>query len=1040
MRRKAIAVAGVLGLAALVAWLVLRGGSEPDQANAGLSDDQIVAKRRTARRSGQVDLRPAAVTGRVVDADTDAGIAGAVVSLTERSLDGGARGRPGESPEPLTAITDDRGQFRIGDLRPGRYSLAATAADHAPALLDPVDLAPGDERGGVVLRLGRGGHALTGAVTDIGGGPVAGALVRAKRSFEGSITALFRAPFTTTTDDAGRYALQLADGEYEVTAQHVDYVAEEATIEIRGGPREEDFRLVPGGVIEGKVVAREGGEPVAGALVTEAQEQMMLSGVAVGARAAITDDQGRFTLRGLESGAIQLQAIGRGYTTREPTLVELGIGEHVDDVVIYADKAYTVSGFVVDKDDRSRAVPGVLVGAYNLKPGALLMATDPSAEDGYFEILGVPPGSYFVGAIGEQRVPTVIGPSITIEDRDIDDVVVELDIGATVSGRVEPPMVADISVSFDMQSAGLDFAPMISAMISQTRSDESGRFELRGIARGRYSIVARADDGREGETPVQIADADVADLVIRLAERARVSGIVVDAAGAPLANARVSITPKKQAESFKLGARMIGEGGALTHRDGRFEERGLPPGTHQVKVLFGDNELAWAGGDRAPADPKQPIEIDIEGTTPITGLRLVVEARNKQIRGLVIGPDGAPAQDAWVTARYWDAESAKAKAKAEKDEKDDDDKDAQRRERWRRWAPSESPVLTGDDGRFAIDNLRDGNYDLDAEGARGAASGRLEAVRVGADVVIRMQSLASVGGVVRRGGNPVEQYSVSLQGPTSRRRAVANRDGRYEFLRVEPGSYEVAVTAADGRASAKIDVAPDRRAERDLELVDYSRVTGVVVDAQTGKPMAGYAVMAYSEGGDPTDMLDLFVGGGPKTDRDGRFQVGRLGAGEGTLMVLDGDRNALAPLASKKFVVGPGQELDLGTIHGSTAGVVPRDERGELGLVVTAATWKARPGASRGDGSEPPAGTPADAEFLWVSEIEPKAPAAEAGLEVGDRIVAIDGLDLATVGNELAQQMLSSLRTRAGESRTVAYERAGRRSTATIEARPLPPG
>ncbi len=1069
MNRKVILLAALLA-AVVGVWLLVRSRGEHGTKGKQRTDEEILAQRRDDRQRGKVDTRPSSVAGSVIDLDTGKGIAGALVSITERSLDGGARGQPGVSPEPITAVTDAAGAFRVDSLTAGRYSLAATAPGYTPDLIDPVDLAPGEERSDVALRLRKGGNALSGTITDIGGGPIAGAHIRARRGFEGSIIAMFRAPFTTTSDSNGRYSIQLLDGSYEVSVSHGDYVETKRNIEIHGEPRVEHFRLVPGGVIEGKVIARATGEPVPGALVTEANEELRISGVALEG-AVRTDDQGRFMLRGLSSGAIQLQAVGRGFSTQEPTLVELGIGEHATDVVIYVDPAFTISGFVVNKRDREKAISGVIVGAYNIKPGAVLLSTDPTADDGYFEILGVPPGNYVVGALGEQRVPTIVGPSVTIKDRDVEDVLIELDDGVIVSGRVEPAGVAEISVSVGAEAFSLNFAPMVSAALARTTSDETGQFELRGLAKGEFKLRAETASGREGSAAIVIGDSDVRDVLIRLEERAAVSGVVVDASGAPVQNASVQISPKKAGE-MRIGPEMWNNTGALTRADGTFEELGFEPGTHEVSVEINRQTLAWAAPGQA-AEPNRPLEIEIVGTTPIIGLRLVVEARNKQLRGVVLQPDGSPAADAWVTARYWSAQDWERRMKkiagagagggGEPEASDDPDKPGERtmtvtvsvggdetgasaetsdsknwKDRARRNTPGEEPVLTGEDGRFTIGGLREGNYDLEATTARGSASGRVEDVHVGSDVVIRMDSLATVKGVVRRGGEPVTQYSAVLEGPIHRRRAVANPEGRFEFGRVEPGSYALRVTADDGRAGTTIAVKPNATVEQNLDLVDYGSVTGTVVDAQTGKPMSGYPVMAFNEGGDMSEMFNLFTGGGPRTDKEGRFRIGHLGAGKGALIVMDGDRNAMAPLATKDFELRDGQELDLGTLQAASADTVPRAERGDYGLVASVATWKERPGLRGKDKTALPAGIEADTQLLWVGEVTADRPAAEAGLEVGDRIVAIDGIDMATAGASLGPTLLSSLRTRAGDTRTIVYERAGKQTTATLTAERLP--
>ncbi len=280
-----------------------------------LADDQVLAQRRASRIAGGVDSRPASVGGRVVARKDGRGVAGAIISVTERSFDGGARGRPGASPEPLVVRSDSEGRWSLNKLPAGRYSVSATARGFAPALVDPVDLSPGDERRDIEFRLRQGGHRLSGIVTDIGGGPVSGALVRARSRKMGDLKSIIAAPFTTRTGDDGRYELALEDGKYGLEIRHLDYRRTRRQTEIRGGPRVEDFKLSPGGVIEGLVLRQSDDSTVEGAMVTLAQGGFTLTGITEGA-IAVSDAEGRFMLRGLDDGALLLQAVGRGVSTR----------------------------------------------------------------------------------------------------------------------------------------------------------------------------------------------------------------------------------------------------------------------------------------------------------------------------------------------------------------------------------------------------------------------------------------------------------------------------------------------------------------------------------------------------------------------------------------------------------------------------------------------------------------------------------------------------------------------------------------------------
>ena len=1069
MRRNATIIAIVVALIGLV-YLLWPSPPSPSAAVDDSTPPATLAERRAARLAGDIDASPATVSGRVTEVD-GRGIGGAIVSVAKRNLNRHERNRPGASPEPIVAVTKADGRWRIGELAPGRYTVAASAADHLPGIIDPLVVNAGEQREDVVLVLKKGGNTLRGTVVDVGGGAISGALVRATSITEGSVFSIFRAPYTALTDDRGEYGLNLADGQYWLEVFHLDYVTADRLTEVRGGDRSEDFTLTPGAIIYGQVRSRNGDKPVAGAIVTY-RAQLGARGfdlAGLGLDTATSDGDGKFVLRGLANGTLSLTAFGRGFASREPTEVELGIGEHVTGVVVYVDTAFTISGFVVSKQDPNQAIDGVLVGAYNFS-GAIHLAGDSTAADGYFEILGVQPGGYIVGAAGENRVLSIMGTNVTVEDKDVDDVVVELDSGVTLAGRVEPAMVARVSLELDTESIGMsNFVQAISAVAIRGKSAEDGTFVLRGVPAGSYSLAATGADGSEGKLALVIDTADQEGLVVDLEPRAYLAGTVVDSTGKPLSGLHVQARPADQErQRFNLDAMIFG-GRGLSGEDGGYRVEGLAAGTVVVTVSDDRGALAWAD-DEHKDNPYQPIEVTIEGTTPVTGLRLVVEALGQQIQGVVISSAGEPVADAWVTAQcQWQRKRESGeKQPAAADDGDDksngegkrsvtvsvgsggtdvdsedgeSDRDSQRQQRRRQWWPKEKPVLTGPDGRFTITNLREDSYNLEAEGLKGTERGSLDDVATGGDVVITMTPLAGMTGLVKNRGDAVTDYLVRAEGPTPRRTHVVNEKGRYRLTRLDPGSYSVSIIAAAGRATQKVEVEANRTTDHDFDLISWSSIRGVVKNAATGAPMDELAVIAFAEeGSDYGQMaMDIMSGDGPTTDSEGRFYVGRLGAGKGTLLIVDGDQAGFQIVASKEFVLEPGQELDLGELLGQSVNTIPKEERGEVGMTMTTATWSGRPVGADGDPTAAiPAELTAETEYLWVSEVVADGPAAAAGVEVGDRLVAIAGADVAMVGPRVAEQLLAPRRVRAGQPINLVIDRDGRSDTLTITPRPLP--
>ena len=1074
MRRRNLAIAAAgAALAVVLAWILWPSGQQG--AGSEKKGAAGVARQRAARRNGTADRRPAGIAGRVVD-DKGQPIAGAVVSIAMRNLSRGERAEAGAAPEPLTATTGRDGRWSANNLTPGRYTVAAAARGHLPATIDPLVLGAAEQRTGVDFALRTGGHTLSGTVSDIGGGPIAGALVRATSTGDGNLFHLFRAPFTAMTDADGRYQLTLADSSYLLEAIHVDYVSMDRFSEVRGGDRTEDFVLTPGAVVQGQVRLRATDEPVAGATVSQGLGENfdLESG---GLSGAVTDSEGRFVLRGLKSGTIELTAFGPGYASREPAEVEVGIAEEVTGVVILVDKAYSITGFVVDKRDKNKGIDGVLVGAYNFN-GQVHLARDSSAEDGFFEIHGVQNGTFMIGAAGEERVVSIMGQQVTVKDADVNDVIIELEAGATLSGRVDPPSAARIGLDVDPESIGLGtIASAVGAVAATCRAGEDGSFSLRGVPAGKFTLVAQADDGSEGRIEVQVSESDQSGLLVKLEGRAHLAGVVVDAAGRPVEGVTVQAEADKGQNGILAGmSQLWGRGRGVTRKDGSFEVRGLASGKHTVSVEDRDGRplhLVGDGGKRSKTS-KSEMEVTIEGATPVTGLRLVVEVRDRVIRGLVLGTDGQPVADAWVTARVHDftpawmakAEKAKEARKAESGDKGEEsgaedthtvtvsvgssgskvesskegggkeeDKEAERRQQ-RRWAPAESPVLTMADGRFEIRGLSDTAYDLEVEGQKGTARGLTENVKPGADVTIRLEPLAGIRGKVTRAGQPVASYMVEAEGPSSRKTVVNDPSGEYRLGRLDPGLYKVSVIAPEGRSSAEVKVAASQTARRDMTLVPYGSVRGVLVDALTGKPMANLPVLAFAEEGDVGSLaMSVLTGDGPRTDAEGRFRVDRLGTGDGTLVAFDGDKTAFDIVAQKKFKLSPGQDLDLGTLQGHDSATVPKEQRGELGMTVSAATWADRPRAPGVEVGDPPAGVEGSSEHLWVASVEAGGPAAAAGVKLGDRIDAIAGVPVSQVGADLAEGMLGPRQVRVGQPVAMVVEHDGKKNAVSITPR-----
>ena len=413
--------------------------------------------------------RGAAVTGRVVDDFGDPVFAR--VRLT---------GPEGER----TIETDPLGEFRLGSLAAGRYSVSVAALGQPMAVEAQqgatVDLAAGDEADlllrGDGPRFGppvaydaaqRGNPLGTGVIrgTIIGptGLPVGGAAVSLGFNGSGAGSAI--------TDASGRYeftALPRGVFGIGVTKFNPRLIANAATrVSLRDGQVLDDVTIVlprPGSLAG--VVRDEYGEPVEGVIV-ELWKRQMGAGrtvpVPVGSpmTRARTDDRGRYRLLAVAGPSFVVASAAPSTTSHthgathdgsrtyypgttsigDAVTVEGRAGVDLDAIDIrYATHVPgRIRGFAVDADGRPLTEPVRLTESH--RAGAAVQAARTAAvgPDGLFGFTNVPGGEYVLQAMvrgaGGQASEVAVAYT-TVGDGEAAPVVLRTTPGTTLSGRI----------------------------------------------------------------------------------------------------------------------------------------------------------------------------------------------------------------------------------------------------------------------------------------------------------------------------------------------------------------------------------------------------------------------------------------------------------------------------------------------------------------------------------------------------------------------------------------------------------------------------
>ncbi|MCB9573019.1 MAG: carboxypeptidase regulatory-like domain-containing protein [Kofleriaceae bacterium] len=493
---------------------------------------------------------------------------------------------------------------------------------------------------------------MRGTVSDATGGTIDGALIVLAPE-EGILRADGRRAVAAVTGADGAFAVGVVPGRYRLTASHPEYVDDVRSLEIGPGGATVDVALVPGGVVEGTVRDRASGAPVAGARVGYSREVVRagpMGGAAAEARGrgeVVAGADGGFRIAGLGAGRIVLTATtDDDRASDEPAEVLLGVAETATGVDVFVGPALSIAGRVVD--DAGAPVPGAEV-SLEARGEARMIEADAA---GAFVARGLQPGRFALVASSDDALPGEPA-SVELVDRPVDAVTLTVRRGAFVTGRVDPAGPAEVFVrppDDDDAPSPLGAGMFRLAMGGpRARTAPDGTFRLGPFEPGKVELGARAADGRRGELDVDVAATGKDGVVIPLEARGRIAGRVVSRAGAPVPGAVVSL--KRAAGSSRTlvvnGVDMDADR-APCDDDGYFAIAGLDAGTWELRVLDArGGAVAFDRGKGGDADA--PERVELAGGQAKDGVTLTVAVNDGVIRGVVVGPDGQPVADAWVT-------------------------------------------------------------------------------------------------------------------------------------------------------------------------------------------------------------------------------------------------------------------------------------------------------------------------------------------------------------------------------------------------------
>jgi len=552
---------------------------------AGIFQGLRLPSNQPAVDLGKIVLRPGAtVRGRVVDSRKRPIAAARIYELEELGrVDALAETLAGEEP---VARGSSRGEFTLPDLPAGSaVHLLIVAEGYRPEGLRGVRVPAAAP---LVVTLSEA-FAVKGRVLEENGEPVAGAEVKLSwqeilPDVPGDLPVGLALSRDDITDNEGRFALSgVPAGESAVSISASGFrplQGRKLALPQAEPGQEMTFVLERGAVLEGRVTTSDG-RPVAGARIDGGP-----------ARIAASDDEGLYTLAGLDLGDAEIE-LSHPHFPRQRKRQAIVAGLNRLDFQLQAGQE--VRGQVLDEQRKPVAGAGV-----RLRLAARTGIREyraRSASDGSFQLDEVADGRYLLAAEAEGYAEGKSRRPVVVTGEPVEGLEVLLPRGADLVGKV----------------TGLDREDLwrlqVQAQDEDGRSypaklDTAGRYELRTLPLGNWLVKASLGGGeRQAQARAELRQGgEVVERNLEFDERLRLSGSVLFL-DEPLPAARVALR----------GERLAVERAVLTDHQGRFELEDLEPDTYWLGVSHSRKLAVYNGRLTLTAD--RDLVLDLKGAT-----------------------------------------------------------------------------------------------------------------------------------------------------------------------------------------------------------------------------------------------------------------------------------------------------------------------------------------------------------------------------------------------------------------------------------------
>jgi large repetitive protein len=785
--------------------------------------------------------KAAAFTGRMTDAKTKLPVAGATISLIQRT---GGRMAMAGAAAAAGALTDAKGNFSVS-VAPGSYMVSANHPGYELRQPLEVSIASGQQQSRelAVAPLAR----VSGMVVDEDRKPVAAATLTPE---EASSDGFMMSPMRFMRDSVivsgpdGRFSTRVsgdADMRMKATRRGLPQAKSE-TFRIAAGDRKSGVVItIPSGIaVSGRVTDREG-KPLSGVAVTATEAAsgprgmvirnvVMLGGLGQEEDAVRTGSDGSFTLR-VKEGTYDFSFKREGYSVK--TLRGQAVSPASNTPLeATLEPAVEITGRVVRG---GTGVDGVMINTFSEGGSSASAVTGP---DGSFTLSGLSPGEVRASMRKEsdfiQEMRTFTAPAR--------DITIELPPGTRVSGRVVDKSTRKPLTSFQAgvsNSRGGGGMMMVAPPSLKAFTTDDGTFVLDNVPSGAVNLVASAPGYAQARMNLTVEEGKpVTDLELELDPGTKLVGKVTGPDGSALSGVTVRIA-QTGSGSIVLGG--MGKQG-VTDSNGEYTIDALEPSDENVE--FAHPKYV---GTRKTITPKgREVRLDVQLTS------------GQRLSGTVVTEAGAPVADAEVEAMAG--------------------------------AGTYRTTRSDANGTFTFDSLPSARYRFSAS-KRGFSETTLEDVDISANPPLRLvlKSGATLYGQVRGlTAEELQHTTIEARGESFANAAV-DSSGNFRMEGAPTGTVRVSAVVSRNFSNRKssqpqtVTVAAGESRQIDLEFSSDTVISGRVL--RNGRPLASANVSFSPRRGSSTQTSSAAT-----TDEQGRYSVSGLESGEYNVSVIDTQR------------------------------------------------------------------------------------------------------------------------------------------------------